>query len=495
MSKRDHLSLNEAQFFGRAFEQLKNKENESNFEFFETLQQQLTGNEILVAKNKECSKFMEVYISKCPAEFLHQIFLSLGRSWGDLCFDPSGSRVAEALINESAEYIDSKEYKPTFFELFVNFITEIKGYVSDLAHDKYGSHVLRRIIKQISEKGQLEKHIDKLSRQLIQGYKSDKGQAREIHYSAVLQTLLDLDQSNQVYKKITNYLASTIPYTEDDVKDQFASHLYEKVISTCPDIAINTLYNNVLKDRAVNLSKHKFGNHVLKQWILNCNDGDKVKDVLDQLLANFNEILDESPLVMHAFFNAASRVPAIQDQLVKFLKQRSGDRNIIEEFLNSNNRNAGMRILQEILRYQDKFSEYAVGAVLSLPDERLKTLCIDKDGTFVISEFFRSRIKKRPKHKLLKKIIPFAEELCIDRRGSYIIEDAFRAADIEHKALLCETLINLDLKNKCPKIYSNFKLQNFTNRRGQWEYEMRVLTKREDEMRGMESFDQITPED
>ena len=486
MSRQTHLSLEQAESFSRAMDAYESvKGTDAAKDFFVSIDQQLKGKEILVAIHKTASRFLDQYIAECPVESLHHLFMVFVSKLDEIIFDPSGSHCVEGVINQAFPYIDNKDFKPPFIDLYKSMISNIRDEntigAAVLSEDKYGSHVMRCIITTLSQCKALNQHIDKLCRSIIQALIKNPEKTRIPQFSAVLQTIAKLDKESN--PKLVQYLAQNVPTTFNDISDRSTSRLVEEVIRAGFDKPIHDVYENVFKTSAARAADHVVANFVLQRWLEHCNK-EMFTTVSAQLLEDLENLLYRNPEVIVAYCNASARLVVDQDKIIKAFNDYRDGKNLIDTMLSLRKEKAGAQILQAICRFQQKQAEAIVGAFLELPPERLIEVCVSRTGTYVVTEYLRSNLKKNSKRKLVDHLIPIIMEIAPDRAGSYIVEDAFNASDLEKKVEICEEILkHKDAKTEAPNIWRSLKLDSFVSRRGQWEHEMITKAKVEAAMK------------
>ncbi|EAY13695.1 Pumilio-family RNA binding repeat containing protein [Trichomonas vaginalis G3] len=480
--KRPHLNQEQADFFSRAMEAYAAvKGTEAAADFFGPINQQLEGKEVLVATHKTASRFLDKYIAECPVESLHHLLLAFSKHMSDLCFDANASHSVENLFIQCAQFIDNKDFKPSFQELFASILGELKSYAPDLSEDRYGSHVIRSLITHYGGFKSMNQHIDKLCRQIIQAMLKTPDYTRSPHFSAVLQTICTLESDK--YPKLINYLARSVPFTFDSIRDKSSSHLIEEILKLNVDEPKKVLFDNVFKTDALKCARDRQANFVLQRFLEN-TPKDFIPELCDQLLPNFASLLDERPEVINSLVSACARLKFNQDKIAQELNKYRNNRNLIDSLLSIRSQKAGAMILQSVCRFEQKQADPIVGAILDMTDDRFKGLCLDKNGSYIITEFLKSQtIKPGAKNKVIRKMLPILPEISANRIGSYIVEDAFKAGDMNSKVDICERLIEAQMKDKAPNVWRSLRVDAYMNRRGQWEHEITTAAKVEKAMK------------
>ena len=486
MSRQTHLNMDQAESFNRAMDAFDHvKGTPAAKDFFISIDQELKGKEILVATHKSASRFLDKYILECPVESLHSLLNIFSNKIEYLCFDASGSHCLEGVIQQSIQFADNKDFKPTFAELFKNLITNLCNDtvgVGNLAEDRYGSHVLRSIITSLSENKSLSGIVEKkLIRPVIQVLIKSPDKARVPQFSAVLQTIAKLNPENN--QKVLTYLANSIPTEFDAVCDRSTSKLIEEVIKLGIEAPIQKIYETIFKDNALKAARHSVANFVLQRWLEQCTKP-MFTGVAKELIPNIGMLINDQPEVVVAVCNAAARLAAEQENIIAEFNKFKGSDNLINALLGTRKEKCGAQVLQAICRFQQKPADAIVGAFLDLPKDRLQSICVSKTGTYVVTEYLRSDLKKSAKRKLVDRLIPILPEIAGDRAGSYIVEDAFKASDMEKKVAICDELTaHPDLKTNAPNIWRSLKLDSFKSRFGQWEHEMITIASVENAMK------------
>lgn len=480
--RKPHLNQEQADFFARAMEAYATvKGTDAAEDFFGPINQQLEGKEVLVATHKTASRFLDKYIAECPVESLHHLLLAFSRHMYELCFDACSSHSVENLFVQCAQYINSKDFVPTFQELFATILGEMRTYAIELSEDKYGSHVVRCIITNFGGIKSLNQHIDKLCRQVIQAMVKTPDYTRSPHFSAVVQTICTLD--NEKYPKLLSYLARSVPFTFESIRDKSSSHLIEEILKLNIDEPKKALFEAVFKTDALHCARDRNANFVLQRFIEN-TPKDYFPGICDQLLPSFSTLIDERPEVINALANAAARLKLNQDKIIQELNKLKNGKNLIDALLGIRSQKSGAMILQSVCRFEQKQADAIVGALLEMTEDKLRDLCLNKNGSYIVTEYLKSTtIKPGAKGKLIRKLTPIIPQISSDRIGSFIVEDAFKAGDMDCKIDICGILVDSNMKDKAPNIWRSLRIDAFLNRRGQWEHEILQAAKVEKAMK------------
>ena len=476
-----HLSLDDVRYFERAMSAYKSvKGTEAVNDFFGSIDQSLRGKEVLVAKHKVCSRFMEQYIQECPLESLQRLFVVFSGQFADLATDKFASHTVEHMVRQGIQFIDN-EITPSFRELLASLINELTPAAASLAEDPAGTHVDRVILGELSAIESFTQKIDKFARKIIQAIVQNPRLISKPHVSGTLQVLAGMNHDQ--YAKLLKYLVSSVPLEWRTVCDRSGSKLVEALIQGVGDDVIRVLYEKVFSDGAARCCEDDVGNYVLQKWLEFVQDPDMIAGVAEQLLSILSELLGRRPQVAVALsVGLANAAPEYQTRFLDAIEKEARGRNIVE-YLNGLASPNGPKIVQSLCHFDAKAANRFIEAMKSLGSDKIVACALDKAGSYFVSEFVRTKtIDIKAREKIIRRLIPHAKELAGSRFGSFVLDAMFNASDLATKAKICEAINNDEVRKSAPNIWKFFRMDQFRTKREQWEKDTVNIMKRSDAM-------------
>lgn len=507
--KERHLSLDEVQYFERAMDTFAEiKTSQEAADFFQTINDELKNKEILIAKHKTCSRFLDEYIKQCPNESLERLFRVFSTHFEDLSRDRFASHNVENLINQALQRLESGDQDTSFIELLTSFVSELTPCAANLADDPSGTHVIRCIFNSMSklQNEKLTTKIDKLARKIIQSFVQDKSRIQSTYLSATVQCISSLDQEK--YGKLLKYLLNSVPLKFENLSDKFSSRLIESLIENMGKSATTAIYEQTFANKenlptgslgfAVDCAFDQNANFVLQKWLENCRDPEQLMTVIKQLMKRVESLLSRRPQVIVSLsVGIVSTNYKLQKEFYDILSKQSNDgvsnENFVEHYYKFRPPN-GSKILQNICYFDKKICSELAGEVLKLGGEKLADVAADKAGSYFVSDFIRSdNIDLKIRKKIIRRLFPKIGFLSTNQYGRHVVDNAFNIADLQLKKEICDNIVKAAkgdgsssnmaaFKEEARTIWRNLRLDQFMSKIDLWEKDTENIMKRQQAM-------------
>ncbi|KAK9812727.1 hypothetical protein WJX72_002737 [[Myrmecia] bisecta] len=345
--------------------------------------EEAVGKELKVATDAGCSRILEAFLGSADAAHLGaftSVFLE-GEAWGTLATNPFGSHVAERLLEVIGEQLDCSSRDPEAGEQLLPVLQKLTAktaeFLYDLITDRYGSHVVRRLLCVLcghdvtplqADGQQASKHKPQkgkavglaaklvsatqplqteparypdllgLLSQAILGGDYDAGTLQEMasHPNAgpFLQTLLKACAQDEasLQRLIPRLLGQgadaavgSLAGLEAEelqglMRERTSSHLMEVVFQVAPPALLDDLYARVLKGSLAGLALHPSANFVVQAAAAAATKTPQVKQLLGELKDSFRELLKQRRSgVVAALLAACGRTGTGQAEACKAL--------------------------------------------------------------------------------------------------------------------------------------------------------------------------------
>lgn len=497
--KERHLSLNEVQYFERAMDAFSEiKSYQEAADFFQPIDDELRGKEVLIAEHKVCSRFLDEYIKQCPDESLLRLFRAFSSHFEELSYDKFGSHAVENLINEVIQRLDAgSNEEARFNELLASLVTELTPSSPMLSENPSSTHVIRCIISKLSQFQNLVSKIDKLSRAIIRSFLEDPSKVQTIYFSATVQCIASLDPEK--YKKLLNYLIASVQCQFENLSDKINSKLIESLIINLGHPATTAVFQQTLGGdvkRAVDCAFDKFANYVLQRWLEYCRDPEQLISVINQLLPKIEQLISRRPQVVVSISKGLILTNhKLQDSFMKKLNEQTNGTNFVEYFSHFNPPN-GTKLLQNLCYFNSKAIQATlIDSMVKMEGEIIYLISIDVGGSYFINDFLKSEsIDIKLRKKIIRRIVKQMGQLAIDRNGRYVVESSFNLADIQLKKEICSNIKETcqgqqiegmsvqKYKENAKTVWKNLRMEQFISNVDMWTKDTNLIMKRQEAM-------------
>lgn len=507
--KERHLSLDEVQYFERALNTLTEiKDLQEAENFFQQINDDLRKKEILIAKHKTCSRFLDEYIKRCPNDCLEKLFRAFSSHFEELSTDTYASHNVENLIDQTVQRLDSSDQDSLFIEYLKSFLSELTPVAATLADDPSGSHVARCIFNSLSIVPELTKKIDDFARKIIQSFVKNKSKMRSTYFSATVQSISSLDQER--FEKLLKYLVSSVSFKFEDLSDKCTSKLIEPLIINMGKSAITAIYEQTFTNRenlpanslggAVDCAFNQYANYVLQKWLEFCKNSEQLDVVIKQLMPKIETLLARRVQVVVSISRGIILTNhKLQEKFYKILLKQTNNEatnlNFIEYFVYFKPPN-GSKILQNMCYFDKELTNsLVVEPLIKLGKDKVTEIALDLNGSYFISDFLKSEnIDLKKRKKIIRMLIPKIGTLSTNSNGRHVVENAFNLADIQLKVEICEAIRKAaygsdssttsiaSFKEKAKIIWENLRLDQFISRNEIWLKDTENIMKRHEAM-------------
>ncbi|KAF5290920.1 hypothetical protein FQR65_LT11502 [Abscondita terminalis] len=485
------LDADTYQYFIRILEVYKEgfPSDEEKSIFVNNVFQHTEDQEINCCCNQVGCRVIQTFLPFAGESHLRRYMDTLFSDLRPLCSDPFASHVLQTLVDISCQKSldkdvddDFKEYcKMTTIKISKFLLNNLEDYV----WDKYGNHIIRTVVKNLSCSDSSEEYIS-----IVKEYGMrliSWPQFNDLCYSEITSGLLQVLLANfeKVDKKLLKkYLVKLLnesftKVSEIEVKpstsmlpDAFTSKSMIMLLETGIEVAGPKLYTQIYAmcfvNRLLTLSKMKSTNFAVQKLLNHCKEKIEFESMFDELSDHFSEILDlgHSGVIL-ALGQGCKRLTTKQGVFVQNIMKhydcyepeanqidivmclcKNLKRKLLKENKDVDLQNAklnlhGTLIIQLILEFNKPIK--LINSILSIDTNDLKKLFCNRMGSHIVDSFVKSQyVGEKSREKLFRKLQGVYQDLASDKYGSRSFEAIWNVAILKNQKVIMNELSHKD---------------------------------------------------
>ncbi|PRT55963.1 Nucleolar protein 9 [Wickerhamiella sorbophila] len=491
--------------------------------FVENVFEESKGKELKLVTNQVCSKLFERLVMLANDDQLIYLLKSISGHVFVLSLQKYSSHCVETLLWKSAGLVEREVRKEANYTmsdeivsaemLIVFLVNELRPHVSEMAKEKYSSHVLRLILLLLAglslgndpalrskksrkareytdmdavgdlDQRQVPSTFTEASNEILtdltQGLDSSKARNLAIDplTSPLYQVVVRIQSSRSYFTFVDLCLTGegSEAFYQHTTSDAVGTHFLQSCLMSLPRKKLLNIYQTRFKGNLVKMACSDNGNFVV-QSLLKSKLGPK-NEVVAELLSETPKILAENQVqVVRTMLQAGE--PAQKAEIYKLIIQRYGS---VAELLLSND-------LQKALLLQDLVTQpqYLQEAGKALTYEIITSKATDPVQSHVLEAILRPEMEIVERRRILNIVVPLVADLAANAYGSHLVDKlwpfCFKLKFVRERIAteLSKHEETLKKSNYGKMVWKNWKLDKYLHSRKEW---YNIVKEHEDSLR------------